>query len=89
MHTFLDKVPIALRVGLIALRRRGAGRDAADDRPRARLGQAVDAADFFRGFGGTAIGDALALAVQVGLRSVGVTGDRSALQPARSLAATR
>ena len=48
------------KVGLVALRRRGAGRDAADDRPRARVARRSTRSDFFRGFGGTAIGDALA-----------------------------
>ena len=48
--------------------------------------EAIDEADFFRGFGGTAIGDAVALAVQVGLRSVGVQGDSvdAAAERARS-----
>ena len=40
----------------------------------ALVGQAIDDADYFHGFGGTAIGDAIATAVQVGLRSAGLHG---------------
>ena len=52
------------------------------------VSEAIDEVDFFHGFGGTAIGDAIAAAVQVGLRSVGVHGDSvSALPQGRQLAA--
>src|SRR5439155_722603 len=51
------------------------------------VAQGVDDANFFRGFGGTAIGDAIATAVQVGLRSAGIpAGSVSALGQARHLA---
>jgi len=86
LHTFLDKVPAHLKVGLILF----AGEAEVATPPttdHALVGQAVDDANFFRGFGGTAIGDAIAVAVQVGLRSAGVTGSSvSALQSPRSLA---
>ena len=87
LHAFLEKVPQRLKVGLILF----AGEAEVATPPttdHALVSEAIDQTDFFKGFGGTAIGDAIALAVQVGLRSVGVKGDSvSALQPARSLAA--
>ena len=87
LHTFLAKVPSHLKVGLVLF----AGEAEIATPPttdHALVGQAVDDANFFRGFGGTAIGDAIAVAVQVGLRSAGVNGSSvSALQPGRSLAA--
>jgi hypothetical protein len=36
------------------------------------VSNAIDEADFYNGFGGTAIGDAINLAVQVGIRSAGL-----------------
>jgi Ca-activated chloride channel family protein len=87
LHAFLEKVPPRLKVGFIMF----AGEAEVSTPPTTDhdlVSAAVDQTDFFRGFGGTAIGDAVALAVQVGLRSVGVRGESvSALQPARSLAA--
>jgi len=89
LHAFLEKVPPRLKIGLILF----AGEAEVATPPttdHALVSDAIDQTDFFRGFGGTAIGDAIALAVQVGLRSVGVQGESvSALQPARSLAAYR
>jgi Ca-activated chloride channel family protein len=89
LHAFLEKVPPRLKIGLILF----AGEAEVSTPPttdHALVSDAIDQTDFFRGFGGTAIGDAIALAVQVGLRSVGVQGESvSALQPARSLAAYR
>jgi len=89
LHVFLGKVPPRLKIGLILF----AGEAEVSTPPttdHALVSEAIDQTDFFRGFGGTAIGDAIALAVQVGLRSVGVQGESvSALQPARSLAAYR
>ena len=85
LHTFLDKVPSRLKVGLVALRRRGARWRRRRRPTTSSSSQAIDNAGFFRGFGGTAIGDAIATAVQVGLRSAGVEGKlRSALQGTRS-----
>jgi Ca-activated chloride channel family protein len=87
LHTFLDKVPPRLKVGLILF----AGEAQVATPPTTDHGlvsEAIDEVDFFHGFGGTAIGDALAAAVQVGLRSVGVHGNSvSALPQGRQLAA--
>ena len=86
LHTFLEKVPKRLKVGLVLF----AGEAEVATPPTTDhelVGQAVDDANYFRGFGGTAIGDAIATAVQVGLRSAGVHGNSvSALGPGRSLA---
>jgi Ca-activated chloride channel family protein len=87
LHTFLDKVPPRLKVGLILF----AGEAQVATPPTTDHGlvsEGIDQVDFFHGFGGTAIGDALAAAVQVGLRSVGVHGNSvSALPQQRQLAA--
>ena len=88
LHIFLNKVPSRLKVGLILF----AGEPEVAAPPttdHALVSQAIDDAGEFNGFGGTAIGDAIAEAVQVGLKSVGLTGtSSSALQaPGRSLAA--
>jgi len=87
LHAFLAKVPARLKVGLVLF----AGEAEVATPPttdHALVAQAVDDANYFRGFGGTAIGDAIATAVQVGLRSAGVSGSSvSTLQAPRSLAA--
>jgi Ca-activated chloride channel family protein len=87
LHTFLAKVPSRLKVGLVLF----AGEAEVATPPttdHALVAQAVDDADYFRGFGGTAIGDAIATAVQVGLRSAGLSGGSVSTLPAsRSLAA--
>jgi Ca-activated chloride channel family protein len=73
LHAFLAKVPARLKVGLVLF----AGEAQVATPPttdHALVAQAVDDANYFRGFGGTAIGDAIAAAVRVGLRSAGVTG---------------
>jgi Ca-activated chloride channel homolog len=86
LHTFLDKVPKRLKVGLVLF----AGEAQVATPPTTDhelVGQAVDDANFFHGFGGTAIGDAIATAVEVGLRSAGVRGNSvSAFADSRSLA---
>jgi Ca-activated chloride channel homolog len=86
LHTFLDKVPSRLKVGLVLF----AGEAQVATPPtsdHALVSEAIDEVDFFHGFGGTAIGDALATAVQVGLRSAGIRGNSvSALQSSRRLA---
>jgi Ca-activated chloride channel family protein len=86
LHAFLDKVPPRLKIGLVLF----AGEAEVATPPttdHALVSEAVDQTDFFRGFGGTAIGDAIALAVKVGLRSVGVQGESvSALPQSRQLA---
>jgi Ca-activated chloride channel family protein len=87
LHIFLNRVPSRLKVGLILF----AGEPEVAAPPttdHALVSQAIDEAGEFNGFGGTAIGDAIAAAVQVGLKSVGLTGtSNSALQAQRSLAA--
>jgi Ca-activated chloride channel homolog len=86
LHAFLEKVPPRLKIGLVLF----AGEAEVATPPttdHALVSEAVDQTDFFRGFGGTAIGDAIALAVKVGLRSVGVRGESvSALPQSRQLA---
>jgi Ca-activated chloride channel homolog len=87
LHIFLNKVPSRLKVGLVLF----AGEPEVASPPttdHALVSQAIDDAGEFNGFGGTAIGDAIAAAVQLGLKSVGLTGtSSSALQAPRSLAA--
>ena len=77
IHTFLDRVPKRVKVGLILFA--GVPEEATPPTTNhALVAQAVDDADVFQGgFGGTAIGDALAAAVKVGLQSAGLTGSRS------------
>jgi Ca-activated chloride channel family protein len=73
LHAFLAKVPPRLKVGLVLF----AGEAQVATPPttdHALVAQAVDDAGYFRGYGGTAIGDAIAAAVRVGLRSAGMTG---------------
>jgi len=76
MHLFLDRAPKRLKVGLVLF-----AADAEVSTPpttdHALVAQAVDAAGDLQSFGGTAIGDAIAVAVRVGLQSV--NGER---QPA-------
>ena len=89
IHRFLDKVPGRVRVGLILF----AGEADVATPPTTDhelVGQAVDNAAEFHGFGGTAIGDAIAVAVQLGLKSVGIESTRglaayNAHPPASSL----
>ena len=87
LHTFLAKVPARLKVGLVLF----AGEAQVATPPttdHALVGQAIDDADYFHGFGGTAIGDAIAAAVQVGLHSAGLNGSSvTAASSPRSLAA--
>jgi Ca-activated chloride channel family protein len=69
IHTFLDDVPDRLNIGLVVF----AGDTQVATPPtknRALLGDAVDTIDSFSVFGGTAIGDALETAVQLGKRAV-------------------
>jgi Ca-activated chloride channel homolog len=87
LHTFLAKVPARLKVGLVLF----AGEAQVATPPttdHALVDQAIDDAEYFHGFGGTAIGDAIATAVQVGLRSAGLNGSSfTAMSSPRSLAA--
>lgn len=76
IRVFLDRVPSRVRVGLILFA--GVPEEATPPTTdHALVRQAADAADVFQGgFGGTAIGDALAAAVKVGLLSAGVADVR-------------
>jgi Ca-activated chloride channel homolog len=70
VRTFLRKAPKRVRVGLIVF----AGEPQVAAPPttdRDLVLQAVDEIGFFPGFGGTAIGDALGAAVELGLQSIG------------------
>ncbi|HEV3403418.1 MAG TPA: VWA domain-containing protein [Gaiellaceae bacterium] len=72
VHAFLREVPKNLRVALIVF----AGEPQVATPPttdHALVDQAVDAIGQFQGFGGTAIGDALAAAVQLGVQSAGIS----------------
>jgi Ca-activated chloride channel homolog len=76
IHVFLDRVPKRVKVGLILFA--GVPQEATPPTTDHELvAQAVDDADVFQGgFGGTAIGDALAAAVKAGLVSAGIQGSR-------------
>jgi Ca-activated chloride channel family protein len=70
VRTFLDHVPKGLRVGLIAF----AGEPQVATPPtrdHQLVRDALDQIGYFSGFGGTAIGDALARAVELGQQSTG------------------
>jgi Ca-activated chloride channel homolog len=80
LHVFLSKVPPRLKVGLVLF----AGEAQVATPPttdHALVSQAIDDVGYFNGFGGTAIGDAIATAVQVGLRSAGVQGSSITAAP--------
>ena len=86
IHVFLDKVPDRVRVGLILF----AGTPVVATPPTTDhdlVGRAVDSAGDVNPFGGTAIGDALAVAVRLGRRVAGTSSGRQALGAARMLAA--
>jgi Ca-activated chloride channel family protein len=76
IRVFLDRVPKRVRVGLILFA--GVPEEATPPTTdHALVAQAVGEADVFQGgFGGTAIGDALAAAVKVGIASAGIQGSR-------------
>ncbi len=88
IHTFLDKLPSGLKVALVLF-----AADAEVATPptsdHALVGQAVDDAEFFNGYVGTAIGDALATAVNLGKKVTREERQAAAPAPARSLAAVR
>ena len=76
INLFLDKVPSRLKVGLILF----AGEADVATPPTTDhelVREAVADAGAFNGFGGTAIGDAIAAAVQLGLKSAGIQGSSS------------
>lgn len=69
VRTFLDKIPKRLRIGLIAF----AGEPQVAAPPttdRELVRESLDSIGMFPGYGGTAIGDALAAAVQLGEAAV-------------------
>jgi Ca-activated chloride channel family protein len=73
VRTFLDRVPRRLRVGLIAF----AGDPAVAAPPttdHTLVRESLDTIQWFPGFGGTAIGDALAAAVELGQEAVNTEG---------------
>ena len=79
VRTFLDRVPKRVRVGLVVF----AGEPQVAAPPttdRALLFESVNQIGMFPGFGGTAIGDALAEAVRLGQQAIGTAG------PTRNLA---
>ncbi|HZR93859.1 MAG TPA: VWA domain-containing protein [Gaiellaceae bacterium] len=76
IRTFLDHAPKQLRIGLIAFAREPAvAAPPTTDHDLVR--QSLDSIDLFEGFGGTAIGDALAAAVDLGRSAVGESGPAS------------
>jgi Ca-activated chloride channel family protein len=86
LHSFLDRVPKRLKVGLILF----AGEPQVAAPPTVDhelVANAIDDANFFNGFGGTAIGDAIALAVKLGVRSAGLSGAATTALGSRQLAA--
>jgi Ca-activated chloride channel family protein len=85
VRTFLDRAPKKLKVGIVAF----AGEPQVVAPPttdRTLLREAVDTLGFFPGFGGTAIGDALAAAVELGQQSIGVTPGAQTIAYVRSAA---
>lgn len=75
VRSFLKEVPGKLHVGLIVF----AGEPQVATPPTTDHGlvsQAVDAIGEFPGYGGTAIGDAIAAAVQLGAQSAGISTDQ-------------
>ncbi|MDX6486583.1 MAG: Ca-activated chloride channel [Gaiellaceae bacterium] len=80
LRIFLTKVPPRLKVGLVLF----AGEAQVSTPPttdHALVAEAIRNVDYFHGFGGTAIGDALEAAVQVGLRSAGLSGQSITAAP--------
>jgi Ca-activated chloride channel family protein len=74
LKLFLSKVPKRLKVGLVLF----AGEAQVATPPTTDhelVANAIDDANFFNGFGGTAIGDAIVLAVQLGIQSAGISGN--------------
>jgi Ca-activated chloride channel family protein len=85
VQTFLDRVPDRLRVGLVVFAGEAQlGAPPTTDRDLVR--ESVDEIGNFQGFFGTAIGDALAMAVEVGERAV---GEETQLAAVRTAAAPR
>jgi Ca-activated chloride channel homolog len=89
IHTFLAKVPHRVRVGLILF----SGQAVVATPPTSDhdlVGQAVDSSGDIDTYGGTAIGDALALAVRLGRQIAGTSGrQQTTLGAVRTLAAAQ
>jgi Ca-activated chloride channel family protein len=86
VNTFLDHVPKRLRVGLIVFA--GEPQVAAPPTTDRELVRAsLETLGAFPGFGGTAIGDALAMAVELGKQSIGASGSNRNLASAVAAAA--
>ena len=66
VRTFLDQAPDGLRVGLIVFSGEAQVGGAADAPTTSSSATSVDEIGLFPGYGGTAIGDALAAAVELG-----------------------
>ena len=74
--TFLDHVPKRVRVGLIAFSSEPeVAAPPSTDRELVR--QSLNQLDFLQAYGGTAIGDALAAAVELGKQAAGQTGPQT------------
>jgi Ca-activated chloride channel family protein len=85
VRTFLDRVPDRLRIGLVVFAGEAqVGAPPTTDRELVRA--SVDEIGNFQGFFGTAIGDALAMAVEMGQRAV---GDDRTLAAVRTAATPR
>jgi Ca-activated chloride channel family protein len=70
VRTFLERVPKRVRVGLIAFSSEPEVA-APPSTDRALVRQSLDELDFLQAYGGTALGDALAAAVELGKKTVG------------------
>jgi Ca-activated chloride channel homolog len=78
VRTFLERVPKRVRVGLIAFSSEPQiAAPPTTDRDVVR--QSLDELDFFQAYGGTAIGDALAAAVELGKRATGTPNRRQTI----------
>ncbi len=76
VSTFLDHAPKGLRIGLIAFAREpGVAAPPTTDHDLVR--QSLGTLDYFQSYGGTAIGDALAAAVELARSAVGETAPAS------------
>jgi Ca-activated chloride channel family protein len=70
VRTFLERVPKRVRVGLIAFSSEPEVA-APPSTDRALVRQSLDELDFLQAYGGTALGDALAAAVELGKKTLG------------------
>ncbi len=88
VRTFLDRVPKRVRVGLVVFSGEAqVGAPPTTDRELVR--ESIDSIGAFSGFGGTAIGDALVRAVELGRQALGTRSLLAAGTPARPLPTAR